>query len=117
MCLLASYRGNGPYEDFMRRYLHFARWFSRFLPGLHVVTMEKERYVDRPHYFRAEDEVRAASLPMELLLEDGGLSAAVGQTGSPFIVLLDRARRVRYEGELTSVDMWDTLAAVSAEPA
>jgi hypothetical protein len=81
------------------------------------VTMEKERHPDRPHYFMAEDEVRAASLPMELLLEDGDLSAAVRQTGSPFIVLLDRARRVRYEGELASVDLWDTLASVSSEPA
>jgi len=117
VCLLASYRGNGPYDDFMRRYLHYATWFSRFLPGLHVVTMEKERYPDRPHYFKAEDEVRAASLPLELLLEDGELSAAVQPTGSPLIVLLDRARRVRYEGELASVDLWDTLAAVSAEPA
>jgi hypothetical protein len=117
VCLLASYRGNGPYEDFMRRYLHYSRWFSRFLPGLHVVTMEKERYPDRPHYFKAEDEVRAASLPLELLLEDGELTAAVQQTGSPFIVLLDRARRVRYEGELASVDLWDTLASVSSEPA
>ena len=86
-------------------------------PALHVVTMEKERYPDRPQYFKAEDEVRAASLPMELLLEDGELSAAVQQTGSPFIVLLDRARRVRYEGELASVDLWDTLASVSTEPA
>jgi len=79
--------------------------------------MEKQRYPDRPQYFKAEDEVRAASLPMELLLEDGELSAAVQQTGSPFVLLLDRARRVRYEGELASVDLWDTLAAVSAEPA
>jgi hypothetical protein len=117
VCLLASYRGNGPYNDFMLRYLHYARWFSRFLPGLHVVTREKARYPDRPHYFEAEDEVRGASLPMELLLEDGELSAAVRQTGSPFIMLLDRARRVRYEGELASVDLWNTLATVSAEPA
>ena len=50
-------------------------------------------------------------------LRAGELSAAVRQTGSPFIVLLDRKRRVRYEGELTSVDLWDTLAAVNAEPA
>ena len=117
VCLLASYRGNGPYNDFMSRYRHYATWFSRFLPGLHVVTMERERYPDRPHYFEAEDEVRAASLPMELLLEGGELSAAVGQRGSPFVVLVDRKRRVRYEGELASVELWDTLAALVREPA
>jgi hypothetical protein len=38
----------------------------------------------------------------------------VQQTSSPFVVLLDRHRRVRYEGELGSVDLWNTLASVSA---
>ena len=45
------------------------------------------------------------------------MTAAVQQTGSPFIVLRARARRVRYEGELASVDLWDTLASVSTAPA
>jgi hypothetical protein len=112
VCLLDGYRGNGPYNAFMARYKHYARWFGGYLAGLHVVTMEPERREDRAHYFVAEDEVRAARLPLELLLEDGAVSDAVQQTSSPFIVLLDRARRVRYEGELESVDLWDALWAV-----
>lgn len=113
VCLLASYRGNGPYDDFMRRYHNYATWFSSFLRGLHVVTTEPERYPDRPQYFRGEDLVLADGLPLELLLEDGRVTAAVQQTSSPFVVLLDRHRRVRYEGELGSVDLWNTLASVS----
>ncbi len=112
VCLLATYRGNGPYNDFMQRYLNFGRWFTPFLKGLHVVTMEAERSPEYPHYFRGEDAVSKAGLPLELLLEDGGISEAVRQTGSPFIVLLDRDGRVRAEGELSTVDLWNALAAV-----
>jgi hypothetical protein len=114
VCLLANYRGNGPYDDFMRRYHNYATWFSRFFRGLHVLTVEPERYPDRPQYFRGEDQVRADRLPLELLLEDGLVTAAVQQTTSPFVVLLDRQRRVRYEGELASIDLWNTMAAMSA---
>jgi hypothetical protein len=117
VCLLASYRGNGPYDDFMRRYHNYATWFPRFLRGLHVLTMEAERYPDRPHYFRGEDEVRAGGLPLELLLEDGSVTAAVRQTSSPFVVLLDRQGRVRCEGELESIDLWNTLASMSVPAA
>jgi len=95
------------------RYLNFGRWFAPFLKGLHVVTMERERPKDRPHYLRGEDAVVAAGLPLERLLEDGDLTAVVEQAGSPFVVLLDRDKRVRAEGELSSVDLWNAVAAVN----
>jgi len=53
-------------------------------------------------------------LPLELLLDEGSVTRAVEQTGSPFVVLLDRERRVRAEGELSSVDFWNALAALHA---
>jgi hypothetical protein len=112
VCLLATYRGNGPYNDFMLRYLNFGRWFAPFVKGLHVVTMEAERPAEYPQYFRGEDGVAKAGLPFERLLEDGSVSKAVRQTGSPFVVLLDRDGRVRAEGELSSVDLWNALATL-----
>jgi len=114
VCLLANYRGNGPYNEFMTRYHNFATWFAPFLRGLHVVTMEAERPAERPHYFRAEDQVLADRLPLELLLEDGGVTEAVGQTSSPSVVLLDRRRQVRSEGELDGVDLWNAVASMAA---
>lgn len=114
VCLLASYRGNGPYNEFMTRYLHFATWFAPNLEGLHVITMEPKRNEDRPYYFKAEDAVKAEKLPLEMLLEDGSLTGQVNQSSSPFIVLLDRTGQVRYEGELDAVAMWETAAAVCA---
>src|SRR6185295_5781571 len=113
VCLLATYRGNGPYNDFMMRYLNFARWFAPFLKGLHVVTMERERPKDRPHYLRGEDAVVEAGLPLERLLEDGELTAVVEQAGSPFVVLLDRDKCVLAEGELSSVELLSSVAAAN----
>jgi hypothetical protein len=98
----------------MLRYHNFATWFAPFLRGLHVVTMEAERPADRPHYFRAEDQVLADRLPLDLLLEDGSVTQAVGQTSSPFVLLLDRHRQVRSEGELDGVDLWNAVASMPA---
>jgi hypothetical protein len=111
VCLLANYRGNGPYNEFMLRYCNFATWFAPFLKGLHVITMETDRPAERAYFFTGEDAVKGARLPLEMLLEDGELSARVEQRGSPFVVLLDRGGMVRYEGELDSVAMWETLSA------
>jgi hypothetical protein len=112
VCLLASYRGNGPYNELMLRYHNFATWFSPFLKGLHVITMEKQRPDDRAYYFKGEDAVRASKLPLDLLLESGSLTGEVQQPGSPFVVLLDRHGVVRYEGELDAVGLWETLGAL-----
>lgn len=114
VCLLASYRGNGPYGDFMERYQNYARFFPEYLAGLHVLTMEKERQADRPFYYRAEDAARAAGYPVSVLLDPGDVTRAVAPPGSPFVLMLDRTGTVVYEGELDSVELWDTLASVAA---
>lgn len=114
VCLLANYRGNGPYNEFMLRYHNFATWFAPFLKGLHVITMETQRPEERAFYFKGEDAILTARLPLELLLESGSLTEQVQQKGSPFVALLDRGGVVRYEGELDSVGLWETLAAIHA---
>jgi hypothetical protein len=116
VCLLASYRGNGPYNEFMLRYHNFATWFGDYLKGLHVITMEPERPKERSYYFRAEDAIREAGLPLELLLEDGSIASALELTTSPFIVLLDSSGRIRHERELSGVDVWRALVALQASP-
>ncbi len=75
--------------------------------------METKRPEERAYYFKGEDAILAARLPLELLLESGSLTEQVQQKGSPFVVLLDRGGVVRYEGELDSVALWKTLASLS----
>lgn len=114
VCLLANYRGNGPYNDFMSRYHNYARYFSEHLHALHVITMEAERKADRAHYYTSEDEARAARFPVSILLEPGEVTDKVAPHGSPLVLLLDRSATVVFEGELDAVELWDTLASVSA---
>jgi hypothetical protein len=113
VCVLCSYRSNGPYYEFLGRFHNYATWFAPFLAGLHVITAEPKRYADRAAHYRREDELRALPLPFELLLEDGQVMTALNPTGSPFVVLLDRAGTVVCEGELDGVMLWDALARVA----
>lgn len=115
VCLLARYRSNGPYADFLMRWRNYATHLRDFFSGLHVLTSRKERHPGREYHYEREAEVRALELPFQLLHEhDEGVAAAVRPPGSPAIFLLDRTGTVVYEGGLDPVDVWDALASVSA---
>lgn len=114
LCLLSSYRGNGPYNEFMERYLTLVRDFKPFVGPLHIFTEVKDRYPDRPHYFEAEDKARAAKAPFELLFDpSGNVSAMYGPRVSPFILALDQRGLVLTEGQLEGRDVWRALVAAN----
>jgi len=110
VCVLATYRSNGPYYDLLGRYHNFATFFAPFLAGMHAVTTVPQRYPDRPHHYEREDEVRALPLPFEVLLDTGEVTAAIAPSGSPFVLLVDAAGTIVSEGALESVDFWNALA-------
>ncbi|MGE3808341.1 MAG: PDZ domain-containing protein, partial [Gemmataceae bacterium] len=55
VCLLASFRGNGPYDEFQQRYGHINTFLKDELPMLHVITASNEKPADRPNWFRGEE--------------------------------------------------------------
>jgi hypothetical protein len=111
LCLLDGYRGNGPYNAFMLRYLGWGEHFAPFFHDLHVITEKHERPVQYPQYFRAEDQARKARLPFSLLHDERGLlSAAIEPSGSPHMLVLERSGTIVYEGEMESADLWGLLA-------
>jgi hypothetical protein len=109
VCLLASYRGNGPYNAFMKRFRNYATYFPNNLSELHVVTMVSERHKDRDHWFEAEDLCRGDRLPFVVLHESGEVTEALDPKGSPSILVLDRSGVVIQEGSLNDVDFWQAL--------
>lgn len=114
VCLLASYRSNGPYADFLLRWRNYATHFPAFFAGLHVLTTKTERYPDREYHYEREAEVRALGHPFHLLHEhDEGVVGTILPPGSPAIFLLDRTGTVVYQGHLDAVEVWDALASVS----
>ncbi len=111
VCLLASYRSNGPYGEFLRRWLNYATWFRPFLHGLHVITMESKRYPDREWHYKLEDEARSAGLPFALLLDERGAAhLPLSPDRSPLVFVLDRTGTILHESELGTVDLWNTLS-------
>ncbi|MGE3808688.1 MAG: hypothetical protein AB7K24_28820 [Gemmataceae bacterium] len=111
VCLLATYRGNGPYDDFQNRYKHLSKHLGTALPMLHVITATNQRRADRPHWYQAEDRNRKEGVPFHVLLEKNeAITRAIEPHGAPWILLLDARGTIRYEGLLDSVDLWDVLA-------
>lgn len=114
LCLLSGYRANGPYNEFLQRYLTLIRDFSPFIGPLHVVTEVKDRYPDRPHYFETEDKVRAAGAPFDLVFDpDGDLSAMYGPKVSPLVLTLNNRGLILTEGQLEGIDVWRALVAAN----
>ena len=112
VCLLATYRSNGPYGEFLQRWLNYVTWFGPLVNGLHVLTMAPQRYQDHGVWYQIEDTARAAGRFALLLDEGGAAHAPLEQNRSPLIFALDRRGTIRYEGGLDSVDLWETLAAL-----
>jgi hypothetical protein len=115
ICLLASYRSNGPYSDFLQRWVNCATWFKPFFHGLHVLTMEAKRYPDREFHYQMEDAAHAAGLPFALLHDaDGEAHLPINPDRSPCVLTLDCTGTIVGESDLEAVQLWDMLASVSA---
>ena len=116
VCLLASYRSNGPYSDFLQRWVNCATWFKPFFHGLQVVTMEAKRHENREFHYQMEDAARAAGLPFALLHDaDGAAHEPINPDRSPCVLTLDRAGTIVGESDLEAVELWDMLASASAD--
>ncbi len=114
LCLLSSYRANGPYDELLQRYLTFVRDFKPFVGPLHAITEVKDRYPDRPHYFETEDKVRATGVPFELLFDpEGEVSHMYAPRVSPFTMCIDNRGRILCEGQLEGEDVWKALVAAN----
>ena len=116
LCLLSSYRANGPYNEFMNRYRTFMRDFKPFLGPLHIITEIKDRYPDRPHYFETEDKMRADQIPFDLLFDpQGDLRGMYQPRVSPFVMAIDARGRILCEGEMEGVEMWRAVIAANRD--
>ncbi len=115
VCALDEFRGNGPYDVFMRRWTNWRRAMPSRLGGLHVITRTAERRADRPWWFAGEDAARRLALPFDVLLESGQVASRLAMTTSPYLMCLDHRGAVLAEHSMDEVILWQALAAV-AEP-
>jgi len=123
VCLLSSFRANGPYSDFMFDYLRYSAYFADRLAGVHAITVEPDSTSCQDWWFEGEQAVREAGLPFELLHdEDHRVTATIQQRGSPLVLFLDAHGTVLHEGGFDEVAFWrmlerksESTASVSAD--
>jgi len=107
---LSHYRGNGPYNDLVRRYRGYRRAFPGQIGAFLVVTETAQRPPDRNHWFSEEDAaLREADEMLVLFDPEGKLAERLQPRGSPHVLVLDRHGRVHYEGfDFDGLDWWQT---------
>ncbi|MBL4889917.1 MAG: hypothetical protein JKX97_07865 [Candidatus Lindowbacteria bacterium] len=110
VCLLATYRGNGPYNAFMEEYINHCCWFGDYLKCLHVITMEPTKRSDRPNWYEAEAAARTGNIQFDILHDtDGRITQAIDPQGSPHIFIVNSLGEILHEGWPSSKNFWDAL--------
>lgn len=106
---LSHYRGNGPYNDVIRRYRGYRRTFRERIGPVVVITENAERPPDRAHWFREEDAARSEGCELFILQDrEGAVARTLQPRGSPHILALDRQGLVHYEGfDLDGFEWWE----------
>lgn len=108
VCLLADYRTNGPYNDFLSRLQTWSKVVGPRL-ALHAITLDRAlRYAEAAAEAEAELSER---MPVNVLLGDGRVHAGLDPTGSPHVYAVDRTGRIVHTNVRRALHIWQALAA------
>ena len=107
ICLLASYRSNGPYDDFMQRYSVYAKYFSDVIVNLHVITSTRKS----GNWQDQEDKAKAEKINFSVLYDKNGTLAEATEIRSiPAVFALDRHGKVIFRKRLLlQTEVWELL--------
>ena len=111
LCLLATYRANGPYNDFMKQYRRLASQFRGTIVGLHVITLEPETNTFAGQWIGAEKTVIGDQLPCELLYDANGEATwPLEPSHSPTIFVIGPTGTiVQHAHILDDVALWQAI--------
>lgn len=108
ICLLGSYRSNGPYEDFMQVFLGLQRHFGKIFAGIQVITAAEYNF----DWLDSEHLATSKGLPIAILHDEADrVSESMGITSSPEVFLVDKQMKIICHSRLTEeVEMWNLVA-------
>ena len=100
ICLMLTYRGNGPYNDGIKEYrAMYPHCKDKMMPML-VITNVSEKRADRPGWFEAEEALIKAGLPITVLFDESALFADGNLSGAPEYICVDNKGTVVWDDSL-----------------
>lgn len=113
ICLMVSYRGNGPYSDAMKVYHAMYPHVKDSLLPMFVMTSDDQKRPDRPHWYDAEDALVKADIPITVAHDPNAYFADSFLTGAPEFIGLDHSGKVVWDAYLgDAYDYWVMLSRV-----
>ena len=106
---LASYRGNGPYNELMGTFGRNRELLTTLFSPPIVITEEEERRADRPHWYAEEDHLAESSVPFRVMLDQNDLALQLGTESTPDVFVVDRDLKILYRGPMDNHNLWKAV--------
>ncbi len=112
LCLMASYRGNGPYDRALGAYIYTWPHLSEILHPMVVLTDVKDRRKSRPHWLENEDLARKKKIPLLGCYDpESAFSEAFNLRAAPVFHALNKSGTVIWSGDLMNdFGYWQMIA-------
>ena len=114
LCVMTTYRGNGPYNEALLPYIALQPYFGDRIHPLVVLTNVAEKRKDRPHWNSHEGLAKKAGCLFTILY--GSFEEIIedySPRGAPEFFTIDRNGTIVWTGPLaTDYDYWNMLAEV-----
>ena len=115
LCLMPTYRGNGPYNEALLPYIALYPFIKDKLHPLVVLTNVTAKRKDRPYWFSHEVLAKKQDVPL-LVLHDPAAEFMEDftPTGAPEFFALDQSGKIIWSGGLgEDYEYWDMMSQLS----
>ncbi len=111
VCLMLTYRGNGPYDDALKVYQAIYPFVKDRMRPLLVLTSVRDKSRDDPASFATEDALIAAGVPITILFDPLSYWADMIVAGAPENIAVDDNAQIFWHDSLhDDYAYWDMLS-------
>ncbi len=117
VCVMPSYRGNGPYNEALLCYRASFSYMAHRLRPMQVITDVRQKREDREWWYENEEAALESNIPLILLFDKNrAVADKIDTDFTPIFYLLNNKGLVEYEGQLKEpCDYWEVLGRLSPQ--
>ena len=113
---LLGWRANGPYNDLMRSYIRWKKFFATWLHGVHILTENPGHEDETNPWLGNEGQAQKAKLEVYVLHDTAGVNEALNIRTSPSIFFLDHTGEIVHQSRCaTGNDIWEALSIANSK--